>query len=73
MNSRIAMVAGGIAIVFFVTLAIAYALMPGPHTRTDSLVIGAVATFVSMLVLFTVLIQGKGAIFNKARTPKKED
>lgn len=76
MNSRFAMAAGGVGIVFLVTLALAFALMPGPHTRTDYLVIGAIATFVSMFVLFFVLIHGwvkGGQIFSKTRPPKNND
>jgi len=76
MNSRFAMAAGGIGIVFLVTLALAFAVMPGPHTRTDYLVIGAIATFVSMFVLFFVLIHGwakGGQIFSKPRPPRKTD
>ena len=76
MNSRFAMAAGGIGIVFLTTLAIAFALMPGDHSRTDYLVIGAIATFVSMLVLFVVLIHGwvkGGQVFSKARPPTKDD
>ena len=76
MNSRFAMAAGGVGIVFLVTLALAFALMPGPHTRTDYLVIGAIATFVSMFVLFFVLIHGwvkGGQIFSKTGPPNKTD
>ena len=72
MNSRFAMAAGGVGIVFLVTLALAFALMPGPHTRTDYLVIGAIATFVSMFVLIHGWVKG-GQIFSKTRPPNKTD
>lgn len=75
MNQRFAMAAGGIVVVFLVTMAIAFQLMPGPLKSTDYLVIGAIATFVSMLVLFVILTQTVGTkrqIFTKEQ-PKDED
>lgn len=76
MNQRFAMAAGGIAVVFLVTMAIAFQLMPGPLKSTDYLVVGAIATFVSMLVLFVILTQTvgkKGETFTKDKPPKAED
>lgn len=76
MNQRFAMAAGGIVVVFLVTIAIAFQLMPGPLKSTDYLVIGAIATFVSMLVLFVILTQTVGTkkqIFTKDKPPKSED
>jgi quinol-cytochrome oxidoreductase complex cytochrome b subunit len=76
MNQRFAMAAGGIAVVFLVTMGIAFQLMPGPLKSTDYLVIGAIATFVSMLVLFVILTQTvgkKGQVFTKEKPPKAED
>lgn len=69
MNSRFAMAAGGIAVVFLVTMAIAFQLMPGPLKATDYMVIGAISTFVSMFVLFVILTQTVG----KKPPPKTED
>ena len=76
MNQRFAMAAGGIVVVFLVTIAIAFQLMPGPLKSTDYLVVGAIATFVSMLVLFVILTQTVGTkkqIFTKGKPPKSED
>jgi hypothetical protein len=70
MNSRFATAAGGIAVVFLVTMAIAFQLMPGPLKSTDYMVIGAISTFVSMLVLFVILTQTVG---KKPPRPKTED
>jgi hypothetical protein len=60
MKNRIAIAAAGIAIVFFVTILIALQFMPQPLKSTDYLVVGAIATFVSMLVLFFLLLQTTG-------------
>lgn len=46
----------GAAIVFGVTVAIGLKLLPVPHSETDYLVVGSIATFVSLAVLFGVLI-----------------
>lgn len=76
MNQRFAMAAGGIFVVFLVTIAIAFQLMPGPLKSTDYLVVGAIATFVSMLVLFVILTQTVGTkkqIFTKDKPPKADD
>jgi hypothetical protein len=60
MKNRITIAVAGIAIVFIVTILIAFQLMPKPLKSTDYLVIGAIATFVSMLVLFFLLLQTTG-------------
>lgn len=76
MNQRFAIAAGGITVVFLVTIAIAFQLMPGPLKSTDYLVVGAIATFVSMLVLFVILTQTVGTkkqIFTKEKPSKGED
>jgi len=46
----------GLVFVFAAVAFILLQLIPGPHQRTDYLVIGTVATFVSLVVLFIVLI-----------------
>ncbi len=46
----------GAACVFVVVAAILLRLMPGPLRESDSLVIGSVATLVSLLVLFLLLV-----------------
>ena len=50
------MLLGAAAIVFVVTLAVGLRLLPGPHSETDYLVVGSVATFLCLGVLFAVLI-----------------
>ena len=60
MKQRFAIAGAGIATVFLTTILIAFQLMPKPLKSTDYLVIGAVATFVSMLVLFVLLLQTVG-------------
>ena len=44
-------------LVFVVTVALLTYLIPGPHKPTDYLVIGAVATFACLLLLFVLLIK----------------
>jgi hypothetical protein len=46
----------GAACVFVVVAAIMLRLMPGPLRESDYLVIGSVATLVSLLVLFLALV-----------------
>ena len=45
----------GILAIFGVTVAVLMQLMPGPHKETDYLVIGGVATLVSLLAVFVVM------------------
>ena len=47
---------GAAAIVFGVTILIGLKLLPGEHTDTDYLVVGSVATFLSLGVLAAVLV-----------------
>lgn len=54
--SRLAMLFGAAAIVFAVTVALGLKVLPEPHSETDYLVVGSVATFFSLGVLFAVLI-----------------
>ena len=55
MNRTLALTLG-MVMIFFVTIAILLAVMPGPHKSTDYLVIGCVATLLCLLLLFVVLI-----------------
>jgi Na+/melibiose symporter-like transporter len=55
---RVLAVAAGNLLVFAVVVLVLTHIMPGNKTKTDYLVIGGVATFVSMIVLFIVLITG---------------
>ena len=43
--------------VFAVTVAILLQVLPGPHERTDYLVIGGVATLFCILLLYFLLIK----------------
>jgi uncharacterized membrane protein len=56
-NSRWLVLAGGIAAVFVATIAILVNVIPRPHRNLDYLVIGAVATFLSMILLWVALMQ----------------
>jgi len=56
LGGRILLVAAGTVLVFASVAAILGRVMPKPLKDTDYLVIGAVATFVALLALFTVLI-----------------
>lgn len=53
---RALMLAASAVIVFGVTVAIGLKILPGPHTETDYLVVGSVATLLSLIVLFAVLL-----------------
>ena len=55
---RVLMVITGIAFVYCVTALIGLKVLPAPHSSTDYLVIGGIATFISMVILFIVLISG---------------
>ncbi len=57
-TSRVLVLAGGIVALFVATIAILLNVIPGPHRSLDYLVIGAVATFLSMILLWVVMIQG---------------
>jgi hypothetical protein len=55
MNRTLAL-ALGMAMIFGVTVAVLWNVMPGPHKPTDALVIGCVATLLCLLLLFVVLV-----------------
>ena len=67
---RILLVLGGVC-VFGVAAAVMIRLMPAPLKDSDYLVIGSVATLVSLLVVFLVLIatglKGPGLFFKKRK------
>jgi hypothetical protein len=52
---QIVLILGGVC-VFAVAAAVIVAIMPSPLKDTDYLVIGSIATLVSLLVMFLVLI-----------------
>jgi Na+/melibiose symporter-like transporter len=56
-NARWFMLAGGIVAVFVATIAILINVIPKPHRNLDYLVMGAVATFLSMILLWVALMQ----------------
>ncbi|MBL0156014.1 MAG: hypothetical protein IPP47_02710 [Bryobacterales bacterium] len=65
------MLLGAAAIAFVVTVAVGLRLLPAPHTETDYLVVGSVATFLCLGVLFAVLITTwirSSEVFFKKRT-----
>ncbi|MBZ5636079.1 MAG: hypothetical protein LAO55_23370 [Acidobacteriia bacterium] len=55
MMRQILLVLGGVC-VFAVAAAVMVAIMPAPLKDSDYLVIGSIATLVSLLVMFLVLI-----------------
>ena len=54
---RILVLTFGLLAIFVAVALSLLQIIPGPHRNTDYLVIGAIATFVSMAVLFVVLIK----------------
>ena len=55
-TSRWLMLGGGIVVLFVATIAILLKVIPQPHRNLDYLVIGAVATFLSMILLWIALM-----------------
>lgn len=53
---RVIALAGGMVLLFAVTVALLLKLIPGPHRDIDYLVVGGVATLICLLALFIVLI-----------------
>ena len=53
---RVAVIAAAIAMVFVSVVFILLQILPAPHRSQDYFVVGAVATMVSMVILFVVLI-----------------
>lgn len=68
---RILLLAGSLALLFAVIVAGLLKLIPGPHRQVDYLVIGTLATFASMAVLFLVLIatslRGREVFFKRRK------
>ncbi len=58
LGARVAILASAGLIIFGVVAAIMLKLLPGPLRPTDYLVVGAVATFVSLAAVFVALITG---------------
>ena len=64
MNRTLALTLG-MLMIFGVTVAVLWNVMPGPHKPTDALVIGCVATLLCLLLLFVVLV-------NTAKRPTRK-
>lgn len=71
------MLLGAAAIAFVVTVAVGLRLLPGPHTETDYLVVGSIATFFCLGVLFAVLIttwiRSSDVFFKKRVKPESDE
>lgn len=50
------MLAGAIVVLFVATIAVLLKIIPAPHRNLDYLVIGAVATFLSMILLWVAMM-----------------
>ncbi len=57
-TSRWLTLGGGIVVLFVASIAILLKVIPEPHRNLDYLVIGAVATFLSMILLWVALMFG---------------
>ena len=55
--NRNVVLAIGLLFTFCAIAAILMVVMPGPHKPTDYLVIGAIATFICLLLLFFLLMK----------------
>jgi len=66
------MLAGGITVLFIASIVILLKVIPGPHSKTDYLVIGAVATFLSMTLLFVTLLNSGVPGAEKRPLPPEE-
>ena len=72
---RTPLLALALMLVFGAVVLIMFQILPGPRGKADYLVIGAVATFTTMLALFVVLITTwvKGAdVFYRRRKDRSE-
>jgi hypothetical protein len=73
---RVAMLVGASVAIFAVTVMIGLHLVPEPRSETDYLVIGSAATFLSLAVLFVVLLTTwlrSPDVFFKRRPAHKPD
>ena len=57
-TSRWLTLGGGIIVLFVASIAILLKVIPEPHRNLDYLVIGAVATFLSMILLWVAMMFG---------------
>jgi len=71
-TTRVLSLAGAIVTLFIATVAILLNVIPGPHKRLDYVVIGAVATFLAMALLWLVISQGWLNIEDPKQDPTTE-
>ena len=57
-TSRWLTLGGGIVVLFVASITILLKVIPEPHRNLDYLVIGAVATFLSMILLWLAMMFG---------------
>jgi len=57
-TSRFLTLGAGIVVLFVATIAVLLKVIPEPHRNLDYLVIGAVATFLSMILLWVAMVYG---------------
>ncbi|MGH9721877.1 MAG: hypothetical protein ACRD8O_16855 [Bryobacteraceae bacterium] len=56
MGQRFALLSGLTVVLFVLAVVVLVRLVPGPHTEGDYLIIGCLATLVSLLALFVIII-----------------
>lgn len=56
-RNRFLVLAAAIVVIFVATVAVLLRVIPEPHSKLDHLVIGAVATFLSMILLWVAMLQ----------------
>ncbi len=56
-RNRYLLLAVAIVVIFAATVAVLLRVIPEPHSKLDHLVIGAVATFLSMILLWAAMLQ----------------
>ncbi|MGH9671959.1 MAG: hypothetical protein ACRD44_02170 [Bryobacteraceae bacterium] len=72
---RILLLIGGLIMIFGVVTVVLLRVMPGQRKETDYLVVGTLATFIMLGVLFVVLITTwvrTPDVFYKKRLPPEE-
>ncbi|MBI2689667.1 MAG: hypothetical protein HYX27_25435 [Acidobacteria bacterium] len=57
-RERLLMLAGAITTLFVATITVLLKVIPLPHGNLDYLVVGAVATFLSMILLWVAMVYG---------------
>jgi hypothetical protein len=66
-TKRLFALVAAIAAIFLATTLLMLGVMPPPHTPADYLVIGSLATLVSLVLLFAVLFGFSPGTFTKRR------